>query len=188
MSRFSFQTTPLSGLYVVQREVAIDKRGFFSRLFCQEEFRENGFLQTIAQINSSYTRLKGTIRGLHFQYPPKTELKIVTCLRGEVFDASVDIRHGSPTFMQWHGEILSENNRKTLVIPEGLAHGFQSLSDDVELLYFTSAAYDSVYEGGLHYADTKIAIKWPLIPTEISEKDQQQPWIGDAFSGIVLGN
>ena len=126
MPRFDFIPTPLSHLKLVQRKTIEDHRGFLSRFYCADEFRMAGITKPIAQINHALTRKKGAVRGLHFQHPPHAETKLVSCLKGEIWDVAVDIRSGSPTFLQWHGEILSEANRKSMLIPEGYAHGFQA--------------------------------------------------------------
>lgn len=186
MQRFQFQTTPLSGLYEIRGSLLSDSRGSFSRLFCEDSFREIGFKKGLVQINTSFTRQRGSLRGLHFQYPNFSETKIVTCLKGEVFDVAVDIRRDSPTFLQWFGLHLSGENKKSLLIPEGFAHGFQTLSDAVDLLYFVTAPYAPDHEGGLNYADPKVAIEWPLKITEISDKDSQWPFLSDDFNGLDL--
>ena len=130
MSRFDFIQTPLSDLILVHRKTAEDNRGFLSRLFCTEAFSEVGIKKPIVQINQTLTRKKGAVRGLHFQHPPHAEIKLVSCLKGEILDVAVDIRRTSPTFLQWHGEILSAANRKSLLIPEGYAHGLQTLEEN----------------------------------------------------------
>ncbi len=140
-SRFDILPTPLDGLKVIIRKPIEDPRGFFCRFFCAEEFLEAGFQKSISQINHTFTRGKGAVRGLHFQYPPHAEGKIVSCLRGEVYDVAVDIRKGSPTFLHWHGEILSAANQRSLLIPEGFAHGFQTLTENCELLYLHSERF-----------------------------------------------
>ena len=143
-------------------------------------------LKGIVQINHTLTVMRGTVRGLHFQYPPHAEIKIVSCLRGEVFDVAVDLRQGSPTFLQWHGEILSASNHRTLLIPEGFAHGFQTLSDDCELLYFHTAAYQPSAEGGLNAQDPKLNIFWPETVVELSSRDAGQPLVNEEFVGVVI--
>ena len=135
MSRFNFIKTSLSELLVVQRKTLEDHRGFLSRFYCMDEFAESGISATIAQINQTLTRERGAVRGLHFQKTPHAEVKLVSCLKGEVWDIAVDLRSNSPTYLQWHGEILSAENRKSLLIPEGFAHGFQALMADCELIY-----------------------------------------------------
>ena len=140
----------------------------------------------IMQINHSRTRQQGTVRGLHFQYSPHAETKLITCLRGAVFDVAVDIRMGSPTFLTWVGMELSAENNEMILIPEGCAHGFQTLSDGSELLYVHTAPYAPESEGGLHYADPRLAITWPLPLTDISPRDQNQALLSADFAGIVV--
>ncbi len=184
--RFDFEETRLAGLYRIKRKPISDHRGFFERLFCVEEYKDVGLAHPIVQINHTLTRQKGAVRGMHFQYPPYSECKIVTCVRGEILDVAVDIRKGSPTFLQWHAEPLSEENQTSLFIPEGFAHGFQTLKDDSELLYLHSALYQSEAEGALNVQDPRLAIDWPLGITEISERDRQHPMIDMNFTGIEI--
>jgi dTDP-4-dehydrorhamnose 3,5-epimerase len=184
--RFELISTLLSGLTVIERKPFVDDRGLFERLFCAEELRSAGILKPIVQINRSLTRLKGTVRGMHFQYPPHSEIKIVSCLRGEIFDVAVDIRSGSPTFLQWHGEVLSAENFQSLLIPEGFAHGFQTLSDDCELLYLHTAAYAPQAEGALNVQDSRLGIAWTDPITEMSDRDRSHAYLSDGFRGIVL--
>ncbi len=175
MSRFTITETKLSGLKVVERRCIGDSRGFFSRLFCAEELAIIGWTKPIAQINHTYTAIKGTVRGMHYQHPPHAEMKLVTCLRGEVFDVGVDLRSDSPTFLQWAGVHLSASNCKALLLPEGFAHGFQTLTDDVELLYCHSTAYNKEAEGGVCPLDPKLAIAWPMEITILSDRDRGHP-------------
>ena len=186
MSRFDFIPTPLAGLMLVQRKVTEDHRGFLSRFYCAEEFRSLGIAQSIAQINHTLTRKKGAVRGLHFQYPPHAETKVVSCLKGEILDVAVDLRRDSPTFLQSHGEILSAGNRKSLLIPEGYAHGFQALTEDCELVYLHTAAYHPESEGALNVADPRLNIVWPLPIDDLSERDLSHSFIGSDFQGITL--
>lgn len=186
MARFDFISTPLVGLTLVQRKSIEDHRGFLSRFYCADAFREAGFDKPIAQINHTLTRTKGAVRGLHFQYPPYAETKIVSCLHGEIFDVAVDLRAGSPTFLQWHGVVLSARNRHSLLIPEGYAHGFQALSEDCELIYLHTASHQPESEGALNMADPKLAITWPLGVTDISERDRSHKFIEQDFSGVAL--
>jgi dTDP-4-dehydrorhamnose 3,5-epimerase len=169
---------------VSQRQRCTDHRGFFSRFYCAEEFAEVGFALPVAQINHTLTRQRGAVRGLHFQYPPHSEDKLVSCLRGEIFDVAVDLRRGSPTFLRWHGEILSAENCHSLVIPQGFAHGFQALSDDCELIYLHSRPYAAGAEGALNMRDPALAIAWPLPFTDISERDSRHPYLTGEFTGI----
>jgi dTDP-4-dehydrorhamnose 3,5-epimerase len=182
--QLEISATPLAGLKVVQRRCIEDSRGYFSRIFCADELRESGFPGAIAQINQTLTRRCGAVRGMHFQNPPHTETKVVSCLKGRVFDVAVDLRRGSPTFLAWHGEILSADNRKSLLIPEGFAHGFQTLTDDCELLYLHSAPYAPAAEGALNARDPRLSIDWPLPLGEMSERDRQHPNIDFDFPGI----
>jgi len=184
-ARFDIIETPLQGLALIQRKPIGDSRGYLERLFCQTDLAEvlNG--KSIVQINHTLTEKTGTVRGMHLQHPPHAETKFVMCLRGEVFDVAVDVRAGSPTFLHWHAEILDATNHKTFVIPEGFAHGFQTLSEDCEMLYFHTAAYQSSAEAALNVLDPRLAIQWPRPVTEQSERDRAHPMIKPDFQGIV---
>ncbi len=186
MSRFNITSTLIDDVTVIQRKLIEDERGFFSRFYCVKEFIEAGIKKPIAQINHTLTRKKGTVRGLHFQYAPHTEEKVVSCLKGEIFDVAVDIRQNSPTFLQWHGEVLSAENRKSLVIPEGFAHGFQALTHDSEIIYCVTAAYSSENESIINAIDPLVEIVWPQPITERSERDSDQPYIDVTFTGLSL--
>lgn len=178
--------TPLAGLKIIQRHPHGDARGFLARLFDAADLRACGWEHAIQQVNHTYTAQAGTIRGMHFQLPPHAEMKLVSCIRGAVWDVAVDLRAGSPTFLQWHAETLTAVNGRALLIPEGFAHGFQTLSDDVEMLYCHSAAYVPGAEAGLHFQDPRVAIVWPHPPTLVSERDQQHPRLDAAYSGVAL--
>lgn len=184
--RFDIIETPLQGLQLIKRKPLGDSRGYLERLFCQSDLAEQLHGRAIVQINHTLTEKIGTVRGLHFQHPPYAETKFVMCLKGEVCDVVVDVRAGSPTFLQWHGEILSAANHKTYFIPEGFAHGFQTLTDDCEMLYFHTAAYQSRAEAALNALDPKLAIAWPLPVTEQSKRDKEHPMINPDFQGVVL--
>ncbi|OWW21305.1 dTDP-4-dehydrorhamnose 3,5-epimerase [Noviherbaspirillum denitrificans] len=184
MSRFLVTETPLAGLRLIQRQQFSDSRGFLSRLFCADALLAAGWDKPIVQINHTCTLRQGTVRGMHYQLPPHAEMKLVTCLRGEIWDVALDLRAGSPTFLQWHAERLSADNHCSLLIPEGFAHGFQALSDDVELLYCHSAAYAPDAERGLHALDERLAIDWPLPVCELSEKDAAQSRVDGKFDGV----
>ena len=186
MSQFQVIQTSLKGLLVIERQAIADARGSFSRLFCSEELREQGWPHPIAQINHAITSRRGTVRGLHFQRPPHAEAKQVTCIRGEVWDVAVDVRRKSPTFLRWHAEKLSAENRRSLLIPRGFAHGFQALTDGVELIYLHSTAYAPDHEAGLDVRDAKLAISWPLPIVELSPRDQAHPAIDLGFEGVEL--
>jgi len=186
MAAFEFSATPIAGLALVQRSRVEDSRGFFSRVYCVEEFDTAGIHRPIAQINHTLTRRRGAVRGMHFQRPPHAEIKLVTCLRGEVFDVVVDLRRKSPTFLGWHGAVLSAANQHSLLIPEGCAHGFQTLTEDCELVYLHTAAYHPAAEGALNPADPRLAIAWPLEITEMSDRDRGHPMLAAQFEGIDL--
>lgn len=185
-ARFDIADTPLDGLRLLRRRPIGDQRGYLERLFCADELAGLAPDIAIAQINHTHTASRGTVRGMHFQYPPHAETKFVTCLRGEVFDVAVDLRRDSPTFLHWHGERLSGTNHCTLVIPQGFAHGFQTLTDDCEMLYFHSTVYQPEAEGGLQPQDPRLAIDWPLAITGLSGRDMSHPLLDDAFTGIAL--
>ncbi len=185
-SRFDIFDTPMSGLKLIQRKPLGDRRGYLERLFCTEELQMLIPSRGIVQINHSLTARRGTVRGIHFQYPPHAEVKFVSCLRGEVFDVAVDLRQGSVTFLHWHGVILSADNHQTLLIPEGFAHGFQTLTEDCEMIYFHTAAHQPSAEGGLNAKDPRLNIDWPVAMTEQSPRDAAHPWLGDDFTGVAL--
>ena len=185
-NRFNFISTPLKDLYKIERKLIKDQRGFLSRLFCTDHFKEIGFNKPIVQMNHTLTYKKGVIRGMHYQNQPYTEAKIITCIQGEIFDVVVDLRKDSPTFLEWHSEILSANNQTSLFIPEGFAHGFQTLSDECNLIYMHSSIFSSDSEGAFNALDPKLAITWPIEITEISERDSKHPMINDRFKGIEI--
>lgn len=184
MSRFKLTRTPLAGLVLVERQRAQDQRGFFSRFFCAQELAEAGFTLPIAQINHTFTARKGALRGLHFQYQPHAEDKFISCLRGEIFDVAVDLRRDSPTFLRWHAEILSADNARSLLVPQGFAHGFQTLTDDCELMYLHSRPYRADAESALNAADPMLGIAWPLPFTDISARDASHPLLTSDFASI----
>lgn len=185
-SRFQKKTTKILGVVVIERQPISDERGWFERLFCADELAELTGGQTIKQVNRSVTHRRGAVRGLHYQHPPHAEIKIVTCLRGEVFDVAVDVRQDSTTFLQWHSERLTANNKRMLVIPKGCAHGFQTLTDNCELLYFHTSEYMPDAEAALQFQDKKLAITLPLPITEISDRDCMHPLIDTQFKGLKL--
>ena len=184
MSNFTATNLPLGGLKLIQREKISDNRGFFSRLFCMEELHAAGWRKNIQQINYTNTSNKGSIRGMHYQKNPHAEMKMVSCLCGEIYDVVVDLRPNSPTFLKWHAEVLSSENQSSLIIPEGFAHGFQTLVPNCELIYFHSEFYKPSNEAALNFRDPLIAIKWPIEITEVSERDMQHKFIDESFRGI----
>lgn len=174
-----FDPLPAEGLFKVRIEKREDARGFFARTFCAEEFAQAGINVQWRQINSAFNQTKGTLRGLHFQRPPKADAKLVRCVRGAIFDVVVDIRGQSPTFGQVNCVELTEDNRDMLYVPAGFAHGYQTLTPDVEMLYLHSADYSRAHEGGLAWDDPGLAIPWPLPPTEVSVRDTAHPTLSD---------
>lgn len=186
MSRFQFTTTPLSGVVVVERTWVSDERGGLSRLFCSDELLSAGWSGSVAQVNHAVTRKAGTIRGMHFQRPPCNEMKLVSCLRGKVWDVALDLREGSPTFLKFFATELSLDNARALLIPEGVAHGFQALEDNCEILYMHSCSYSPSADDGLNPMDPLLGLPWPLPVTMISEKDRARPLIGPGYKGVAL--
>ncbi len=184
-ARVDIFETSLGGLRILQRNLIQDHRGYLERMFCAQELEAMLSNKRIAQINHSLTRKAGSVRGMHFQYPPHAETKIVSCLAGEVFDVAVDLRQGSPTFLQWHGEILSSENHRSLLIPEGFAHGFQTLRDDCEMLYLHTAPWTPGSEGGLQPGDPALNIQWPKPITEISPRDSAFALVTPEFAGVA---
>ena len=181
---FRVSATALAGVMTIDRHRREDRRGYFSRLFCGDELAGAGVFMTIAQINHTLTRRAGSARGLHFQRPPHGETKIVNCLRGEVFDVAVDLRRDSPTFLLWHGETLSAVNGRSLCIPPGVAHGFQALTDDCELVYLHSTPYTAHAEAGIALDDPAIGITWPLPFAERSDRDLAHPRLDRGYTGL----
>jgi len=168
---------PLAGASLIEAEPFQDHRGLFARFFCSRELSQLMGERRILNINLSRNRETGTIRGMHFQHHPHQEMKLVRCLSGSVFDVLIDLRPESPTFLKWHGEILSAANMKMLCIPEDFAHGFQVLEPDTEVLYLHTAFYMPEAQGGLRYNDPTVGIEWPLPVTEISWRDASHPYL-----------
>ena len=185
-SRFEITETPLAGLYLVQRTVRADDRGWLERMYCTTDLASVLGSRAIVQVNRTVTHARATVRGMHYQVPPAAEAKVVSCLRGAAFDVAVDLRRDSPTFLQWHAEALDAENRRSLFIPEGFAHGFQAISDECELLYFHTAAYDADAERGLRPTEPRVAIEWPLPLEHLSERDASHPPLAAEFDGIVV--
>ncbi len=183
--RFTLNSTPIDGVSVVERHPIGDSRGFFERLFCADELASLFQEEAPVQINRSFSRERGTVRGLHFQPPPHAEGKFVSCLQGEIFDVAVDLRAGSPTFLRWYGEILSRENHRSLFIPPGCAHGFQTLSEDCELLYLHTHSYTPEAEAVFHPLSPRLGITWPLPVTSLSDRDAAAALIEAHFPGIA---
>lgn len=170
-----FNPTPLSGAYLIELDKKADERGFFARTFCEQEFAQHGLPTQIRQVNNSLSVQKGTLRGMHYQLAPKAETKIVRCLRGALYDIILDLRVGSTTFGQSFGTELTADNRRLFYVPKGFAHGFITLTDNTEVLYFVDEFYSPENERGVRYNDPKFAIKWPAQPTVLSDKDRNYP-------------
>lgn len=172
-----FKETKIKGLHIIEPELKIDERGYFARIFCKEELKKIGIDFEIVQINRSLNKKRGTLRGMHFQKPPKAEDKIVQCIKGAIYDVAIDLRENSPTYGRWVAVELSEDNKKMFLIPKGFAHGFQSLTDNSEILYFISEFYSPEYESGVRWNDPFFNIKWPIKNPILSEKDKNWPLI-----------
>jgi dTDP-4-dehydrorhamnose 3,5-epimerase len=179
-----FHPSPLPGVCTVEPDRRDDSRGFFARLFCEQEFAAAGLERKFVQINNSLTAKKGTLRGLHYQLPPCAETKLVRCVRGALYDVAVDLRPDSPTFRQWFGATLDAVNCIMMYVPRGFAHAFITLTDDVETIYFVSSAYSPDNERGLRWNDPALGIPWPIAPVEISEKDRNWPDLDNDFHGL----
>ena len=168
-----FKETKLKGAYILELERREDSRGFFARGFCQTEFRAHGLKPTIAQGNIASNIRKGTLRGMHFQYPPAAESKLVRCTRGAIYDIIVDLRPESPTYLQHIGVELNEDNQLALYVPERFAHGYQTLSDKTDTSYLVGEFYTPEAEGGLLHDDPSLKLNWPLAVSVVSDKDRQ---------------
>lgn len=170
-----FDATPLAGAYLIAIAKIGDERGFFGRSWCRREMADNDLDSEIAQINTSFSRNRGTLRGLHFQIAPHRESKLVRCTRGAIFDVIVDLRPESPTFRQWFGAELTADNHLALYSPKGFAQGFITLQDDTEITYLASDPYAPGKDRGVRWNDPQFDIRWPLQPTVMSDKDRQWP-------------
>jgi dTDP-4-dehydrorhamnose 3,5-epimerase len=180
------QETKLKGCYLIDLDKNEDQRGFLNRFFCQKTLSPLLKSKSIRQINRTFTRNEGVVRGLHFQNPPFAEIKMVSCIKGEVWDVAVDLRKASPTFLQYYGVNLSENNPQCFFIPEGFAHGFQTLTPNCEMLYFHTEDYNIDAEGAINSADPLISIKWPKFIREKSERDSNHPMLDKNFLGLEI--
>ncbi len=172
----NFIKTEIEGLYVVELNKLGDERGFFARAWCEKEFAEKNLTSRMVQANTSYSKNKGTLRGLHYQVSPHEEAKLMRCIKGAIFDVAVDLRPDSGTYKKWFGIELTESNRRMLFIPEGFAHGYQTLVEDTEAFYMSSAFYASEAERGLRWNDPAIAIKWP-ITENLNITDKDRSWV-----------
>jgi dTDP-4-dehydrorhamnose 3,5-epimerase len=171
-----FTETELDGAYIVDLEPREDDRGFFARAWCANEFAEHGLSTELVQSNLAFNRRQGTLRGMHFQREPHAEVKLVRCTRGAVYDAIIDLRSGSQTYMRWIGIELTDENRRALYVPEGFAHGYQTLVDDTEIFYQVSEFYSPDFEDGVRWNDPAFGIRWPDPATPLlSSKDAAWP-------------
>lgn len=168
-----FTETRLKRAFIIEPERLEDERGFFARTFCQKEFGAHGLNSKIVQCNVSYNKHKGTLRGMHYQAPPMAEAKLVSCTRGAIYDVIIDLRPESPTYCQWFAEELNAENSKMIYIPEGFAHGFQTLEDETEVFYQMSKFYSPEHARGVRWDDPVFGIEWPLNTKIISEKDKK---------------
>jgi dTDP-4-dehydrorhamnose 3,5-epimerase len=176
----------IPGAAVVETAPFLDQRGSFARHYCQHELNQIIGRRNIVQINASMTKTVGAVRGLHFQHPPKAEMKLVRCIKGRVWDVLVDLRRNSPTFKKWYAEELSPKNAKMMVIPEGCAHGFQVLSPDSEMLYLHTEFYSPEAGGRIRFDDPQLGVQWPLEVTELSEADREEPQLPADYKGLLL--
>ncbi|MEM5427384.1 dTDP-4-dehydrorhamnose 3,5-epimerase [Cupriavidus oxalaticus] len=182
----NIEATSIDGVMVASGQAFSDHRGAFQRLYCDKELAGVLGGRRVVQVNHSRTVLTGAVRGMHYQFPPHAEMKLVRCLRGRVWDVAVDLREGSPTFLHWHAVELSPQNGRLLVIPEGCAHGFQTLEPESELLYLHTSHYAPQAEGGLRHDDPRLGIDWPLPVADLSQRDRSHPLLNSEFSGIKL--
>jgi dTDP-4-dehydrorhamnose 3,5-epimerase len=179
-----FSPTRLRDAVVIEVERRFDERGYFARTMCRREFEEHGLAGDFVQTNHSYSRHRGTLRGMHYQRPPHGEAKLVRCVRGSIYDVIIDLRPTSPTYGRWEGFELSADNGRMLYVPEGFAHGFQTLEDEVDVTYQVSHPYTPVAEGGLRHDDPAFRIAWPLPVSVISAKDAGWPSFQAAAAGV----
>lgn len=170
-----FKQTSVAGAYLIGLEPRVDARGMFARAFCAQEFSAHGLEKNFVQANISTNKMAGTVRGMHFQREPHAEVKLVRCTKGSIYDVIVDMREGSATRWRWFGAELSEENGLMMYVPEGFAHGYQTLTDDAAAFYMVSAVYTPQSEGGLRFDDPKLSIEWPRAVAEVSDKDAAWP-------------
>ncbi len=170
-----FIETELKGAFIIEINQLTDERGFFGRSWCKQEMEEHGLNGHVVQANTSFSKTKGTLRGMHYQKHPHEETKLIRCTKGAIYDVIVDLRKDSPTYLRWFGIELSDTNYKMLYVPEKFAHGFITLTDDAEVTYLVTEFYTPGAEAGIRFNDPKLKIDWPLEATVISEKDRQHP-------------
>lgn len=182
-----FTETKVHTAFVIDLERRTDHRGFFARAWCQKEFEEQGLMTRLVQVNFSANARKGTLRGMHFQLDPHAEAKVVSCTKGAIYDVVLDLRRDSPTYLRWDSAELAAENHRMLYIPEGCAHGFQTLADDSEVLYLMSEFYAPAHAGGFRYDDPVFAIRWPLEVTSISDADRTWPDYQEVTPAVPVG-
>lgn len=180
-----FKETKLRGAFVIEPERLEDERGFFARTWSQEEFSSRGLNPKIVQCNSSFNKQRGTLRGMHYQIPPNEEAKLVRCTAGAIYDVIIDLREDSPTRSKWIGVELSACNRMMVYVPEGFAHGFQTLEDETEVSYQVSAYYHQESAHGVRWDDPAFGINWPLEISVISERDRSHPFVDVAQKELI---
>jgi dTDP-4-dehydrorhamnose 3,5-epimerase len=176
-----FHETKIDGVWAIDLEPMADERGWFARTHCAEIFASRGLVSSFSQCSASYNHRRGTLRGLHYQTPPAEEAKLVRCVRGAIFDVAVDLRPKSPTFGKWVAEELTEKNGRALLVPEGCAHGFQTLADETELFYQISVPYAPAFAKGVRWDDPDLAIAWPIENPIMSERDRNLPGLSELF-------
>lgn len=187
MDNLTIKPLMITGAALVKSQAFEDERGSFRRAYCEKELSDLMKGKSIVNVNLSRTVGIGSVRGMHFQYPPSSEMKIVQCIKGKVWDVIVDVRQNSKTYLSWEAVELSTDKNNLIVIPEGVAHGFQTLAEDCELLYMHTAHYDKSNEGGLRYSDSVLDIRWPIPISNLSERDASHPLIDRAtFQGVLL--
>jgi dTDP-4-dehydrorhamnose 3,5-epimerase len=179
-----FSETSLQGSYTIELTPFSDERGSFARTFCKNEFEQIGHKKEFVQLNQSWNTLAGTIRGMHYQVRPYSEIKLIRCIRGAVYDVIIDLRENSKTFLRHFAVELSEENKKMIYVPEGFAHGFQTLRDDSQLVYHHTEYFNPKADAGLNYNDPAFGIQWPLAVSIMSEKDKNLSLIKPDFKGI----
>jgi dTDP-4-dehydrorhamnose 3,5-epimerase len=170
-----FTETAVQGAFVIDIERRADERGFFARAWCQREFEDRGLKPALAQVNFSFNVRKGCLRGMHYQARPYEEVKVVSCTRGAIYDVVVDLRHASPSYLQWSWVELTAENHRMLYVPEGCAHGFQTLADGSEVLYLMSQFHSPEHARGVRHDDRALGISWPLAVSDISDADRSWP-------------
>jgi dTDP-4-dehydrorhamnose 3,5-epimerase len=179
-----FHETSLKGAYIIEIDKLEDERGFFARSFCNNEFGDKGLISHFVQVNNSFTKHRGTLRGMHYQLQPSAEVKLVRCINGSLYDVIIDLRPDSSTFGKWFGAELSAQNRQMMYVPKGFAHGFVTLQDSTETFYFASSFYSSELERGIRHDDPYFHIDWPVEVIESSQKDKNFPDFDPDWHGI----